>query len=85
MYWGSVPNNKLILKINFICYNRVIFIFKLDRRNLLKPLYTGLTQSKGRYLSVCLKWMAKYYALNCLYSPLFPLYYFKLCFAQHLK
>lgn len=85
MYWGSVPNNKLILRINFICYNKVIFILKLDRRNLFKPLCTGLTESKERYLSEDLKWMVKYYALNCLYSPLFPLRYFKLCFPWHLK
>lgn len=46
---------------------------------------TGLTQSKERYLSENLKWMVKYYALNGLYSPLSPVYYFKLCFALHLR
>lgn len=85
MYWASVRKKKLILRINLICYNRVIFIFKLDRRKLFKPLCTGLTQSNERHLSQNLKWMVKYYALNCLYSPLSPLYYLKICFAWHLK
>lgn len=85
MYWASVPKKKLILRTNLTCYNGVIFIFKLDRRKLFKPLCAGLTQSKERYLSQNLKWMVKYYALNCLYSPLSPLYCLKLHFAWHLK
>lgn len=84
MHWGFVPNNKLILRMNFICYNGVIFIFKQYRINLFKPLCTGLTQSKERYLSENLKWMVKHYALSCLYSPLSVLFQTLLCSAPEI-
>lgn len=71
--------NSLRELVYFIWYNRVIFIFRLDRTNLLLkpcgPLSTGLTQSNEIYSSENLKWMVKYYALMVyILLPLFILF-----------